>query len=165
MGVLNYIIGGVDLEHLEVARMYLFGPVKFLDFLMLLMALDILTGIFKAIKNGNLWSRKSLFGYARKILIFGVIIVANIIDQILGLNGAITYATVIFYIANEVLSIIENLAQVGVLVPKELADKLKVMQPSETASLGNQFKEEMAGTKVDEELDKAKKENSNSLNQ
>ncbi|WP_420812456.1 phage holin family protein [Planococcus halotolerans] len=141
--------------------MYLFGPVKFLDFLMLLMALDILTGIFKAIKNGNLWSRKSLFGYARKILIFGVIIVANIIDQILGLNGAITYATVIFYIANEVLSIIENLAQVGVLVPKELADKLKVMQPSETASLGSQFKEELTGSKVEHELQEAKKEEVN----
>lgn len=47
-------VGGADLEHIEVARMYLFGPVKFLDFLMLLMALDILTGVFKAIKNGNL---------------------------------------------------------------------------------------------------------------
>lgn len=150
-------LGGADLEHLEVARMYLFGPVKFLDFLMMLMAFDILTGIFKAIKNGNLWSRKSLFGYARKILIFGVIIVANIIDQILGLNGAITYATVIFYIANEVLSIIENLAEVGVLVPKEIAEKLKVMQPSENASIGSQFKEELTGSKVDDELREAKK--------
>ncbi|WP_404466528.1 holin family protein [Planococcus rifietoensis] len=150
-------LGGADLEHLEVARMYLFGPVKFLDFLMVLMAFDILTGVFKAIKNGNLWSRKSLFGYARKILIFGVIIVANIIDQILGLNGAITYATVIFYIANEVLSITENLAEIGVLVPKEIAEKLKVMQPGDSASLGSQLKEEMAGSKVDEELQKAKK--------
>ncbi|TFE02894.1 phage holin family protein [Jeotgalibacillus salarius] len=150
-------VGGVDLEHLEVARLYLFGPVKFLDFLMLLMAIDIVTGIFKAVKNGNLWSRKSLFGYARKILIFGVIIIANIIDQILGLNGAITYATVIFYIANEVLSIIENLAQVGVLVPKELANKLKVMNPDDVASLSKQFKEELGGTKVDEELEKAKR--------
>ncbi|WP_211654291.1 phage holin family protein [Planococcus alpniumensis] len=150
-------LGGADLEHLEVARMYLFGPVKFLDFLMVLMAFNILTGIFKAIKNGNLWSRKSLFGYARKILIFGVIIVANIIDQILGLNGAITYATVIFYIANEVLSITENLAEIGVLVPKEIAEKLKVMQPSENASIGSQFKEELTGSKVDDELREAKK--------
>lgn len=162
MGAINLLtVGGVNLEHLEVARMYLFGPVKFLDFLMVLMALDILTGISKAIKNGNLWSRKSLFGYARKILIFGVIIVANIIDQILGLNGAITYATVIFYIFNEILSIIENLAQVGILVPKELSEKLKVMQPSENASLGNQFKEELTGSKVEDELKAAQKEEAN----
>lgn len=73
-------VGGVDLEHLEVARLYLFGPVKFLDLLFLLMIIDIATRVFKAIKNQNLWSRKSLFGYARKILIFFVIITANIVD-------------------------------------------------------------------------------------
>ncbi|PIB40862.1 holin, partial [Pseudomonas sp. 2588-5] len=91
--------------------MYLFGEVKFLDLLMLLMAVDIVTGVSKAIKNQNLWSRKSLFGYARKLLIFGVIIVANVIDQILGLNGAVTYATVLFYMASEGLSIVENMSE------------------------------------------------------
>ena len=138
--------------------MYFFGPVRFLDFLVVLMAFDVITGIFKAIKNGNLWSRKSLFGYARKILIFGVIIVANISDQVLGLNGAITYATVIFYIANEVLSITENLAQIGVLVPKEISERLKVMQEGDKRSLGTEFKEELTGSKVDAELEAAKKE-------
>ncbi|MER2010718.1 MAG: phage holin family protein, partial [Psychrobacillus sp.] len=63
---------------LDVAHLYLFGGVKFLHLLLLLMGLDIVTGIFKALKNGNLWSRKSLFGYARKILVLIVIIVANI---------------------------------------------------------------------------------------
>ncbi|SEQ24109.1 holin, Cph1 family [Virgibacillus subterraneus] len=118
-------MGGFSLEHLEAARMYLFGDVKFLHLLLLLMALDILTGVSKAIKNKKLWSRKSLFGYARKLLILVVIILANVVDQILGLKGAVTYATVLFYIANEGLSIIENLADVGVLVPSNLADKLK----------------------------------------
>lgn len=116
---------GFNLEHLEAARFYLFGEVKFLHFLLLLMLLDVITGIFKAIKNKNLWSRKSLFGYARKILVLVVIILANVIDQILGLQGAVTYATVLFYIANECLSIIENLAVVDVLVPPWLAEKLK----------------------------------------
>ncbi|WP_227397368.1 phage holin family protein [Jeotgalibacillus aurantiacus] len=145
--------GGVDLEHLEVVRFYLFGNVRFLDFLLILMAIDVVTGIFKAIKNHNLWSRKSLFGYARKILIFGVIIVANIIDQVLGMNGAITYATVMFYIANEVLSIIENLAEVGVLVPKEIAERLLVIQ-TDKQQISNEIKEELIGSKVDEELKK-----------
>ncbi|XKH51305.1 phage holin family protein [Chryseomicrobium palamuruense] len=120
-------VGGVDLEHLEVARLYLFGPVKFLDLLFLLMIIDIATGVFKAIKNQNLWSRKSLFGYARKILIFLVIITANIVDQILGYNGVVAFSAVAFYIYNETVSILENLAEVGVPVPKSLADKLKVM--------------------------------------
>lgn len=123
-------MGGVNLEYLEAARFYLFGDVKFLHLLLLLMALDIITGIAKAIKLENLWSRKSLFGYARKILILVVIILANVVDQILGLNGAVTYATVLFYIANEGLSILENLAQVDVLVPTSLAEKLRSIESS-----------------------------------
>ncbi|WP_277679215.1 phage holin family protein, partial [Gracilibacillus dipsosauri] len=105
-------MGDVNLSYLEAAHFYLFGGVKFLHLLLLLMALDIITGIFKAWKNQNLWSRKSLFGYARKLLVLVVIVVANVIDQILGLQGAVTYATVLFYIANEGLSIMENLAEV-----------------------------------------------------
>lgn len=124
------MIGDVNLDHLEAARFFLFGDVKFLHLLLLLMALDIVTGIFKAWKNQNLWSRKSLFGYARKVLVLIVIIVANVVDQILGLNGAVTYATVLFYIVNEGLSIFENLAQLNVLVPDSLAKKLKSIDNS-----------------------------------
>ncbi|WP_139311086.1 phage holin family protein [Paenisporosarcina indica] len=39
--------------------------------------------------------------FLRLLLVFGAIILANVIDQILGMGGAITYAIVIFYIANE----------------------------------------------------------------
>ncbi|WP_231710789.1 phage holin family protein [Gracilibacillus suaedae] len=49
-------------------------------------------------------SRKLLYGYASKLLILVVIILANVVDQILGLNGVVNYATVLFYIANEGLS-------------------------------------------------------------
>ncbi|MGJ9460278.1 phage holin family protein [Oceanobacillus sp. CF4.6] len=135
------MLGAVNLEYLEAARMYLFGDVKFLHLLLLLMALDIVTGIFKAIKNKNLWSRKSLFGYSRKVLVLIVIILANVVDQILGLNGAVTYATVLFYIANEGLSIIENLADVGVLVPNSLAEKLKGIDSS-SETFPEEIKEE-----------------------
>lgn len=124
------MIGDVNLEHLEAARFFLFGDVKFLHLLLLLMALDIVTGIFKAVKNNNLWSRKSLFGYARKVLVLIVIIVANVVDQILDLGGAVTYATVLFYIVNEGLSIFENVAQVGGIVPENLAKKLKSIDNS-----------------------------------
>ena len=46
--------------------------------LILLMVLDILTGTAKAIKDRRLWSRKGLFGYGRKILIFVIIVVSNV---------------------------------------------------------------------------------------
>ncbi|WP_432806492.1 phage holin family protein [Lederbergia lenta] len=141
----------MNLEHLEIVRFYLFGDVKFLHLLLLLMVLDIVTGVFKAAKNQNLWSRKSLFGYARKLMVLVMIILANVIDQILGMNGTITYATVLFYIANEGLSIIENMAELGVLVPTNLAEKLKVIDSGK--GLTEELGEELIGTKVDKHLE------------
>ncbi|WP_370456036.1 holin family protein [Sporosarcina sp. ANT_H38] len=146
------------MEQLDIVHMYLFGGVKFLHLLLLLMLLDIITGIFKAAKNGNLWSRKSLFGYARKMLVLVVIIMANIVDQILGMGVAITYAAVIFYIANEALSITENMAELGVLVPDWLAQKLKVIESS-NQSFSEEIREELIGSKVDHQLNVAKIDN------
>ncbi len=145
---------GISLEHLEVAHLYLFGGVKFLHLLLILMALDIITGIVKAIDTGNLWSRKSLFGYARKILVLIVIITANIIDQVLNLGGTLTFATVLFYIANEGLSIFEHMAQFGVLVPTNLAEKLKVIETLKgtQTSIVKEINEELIGSKVDKQL-------------
>ncbi|MEH7341900.1 phage holin family protein [Priestia megaterium] len=112
----------------EKLQIYLFGSVKFMDFLAVLMLLDIITGVMKAIKNKRLRSRNALYGYARKIGVYVAIIVANIIDQIFGFNGAVATATVLFYLGNELLSIVENLAQLGVKVPAVITDKLHVIQ-------------------------------------
>ena len=149
-------MGGMNLEYLEVAHLYLFGGVKFLHLLLLLMGLDIITGVFKALKMGNLWSRKSLFGYARKLLILIVIVTANIVDQVLSLAGTLTFATVLFYIANEALSITENMAQLGVLVPQQLAEKLKVIENQPDERFSNEVLNELAGKSVDKELESEK---------
>lgn len=147
------MIGGIDLEHLDIAYLYLFGGVKFLHLLLLLMLLDIITGLAKAWKNQNLWSRKSLFGFARKLLVLIVIITANVIDQVLHLDGALTLATVLFYLANEGLSIIENMAELDVLIPKQLAEKLNAIE-TDSDSLIDEVRDELTGSKVDEQLDK-----------
>jgi toxin secretion/phage lysis holin len=96
--------------------------------LTVLMIVDIITGVLKAIKEKRLRSRSALYGYARKVGVLFIIILANIIDIILGLNGVVAFITVLFYIANEGLSIIENLTQIGVKVPSVIADKLHVIQ-------------------------------------
>ena len=49
---------GFSLEHFEVVRFYLLGDVKFLHLLLVLMVLDVITGIFKAIKNHNFMEPK-----------------------------------------------------------------------------------------------------------
>ena len=114
-----------NLETLEVARLYLFGNVKWLDLLVILMLVDVVTGILKAWKDKDLRSRNAMFGYARKIAVFGIIIVANIVDRILDLNGMVATATVLFYMANEILSITENAAKLGLKVPPVIQEKLR----------------------------------------
>ncbi|MFO3694359.1 phage holin family protein, partial [Staphylococcus felis] len=67
----------VHVTETEAFRTFVYaGEMKLLYFLMILMAVDVITGLAKAIKNKKLWSRKSLFGYARKMLIFCIIILA-----------------------------------------------------------------------------------------
>lgn len=127
----------------EVFHTFIYaGDLKLLYFLMILMVLDIGTGIGKAIKNKSLWSRKALFGFARKIFIFFIVILANIIDQVLVLNGGLVVLTIFFYMANEGLSIVENCAEMGVLIPKEISEKLNVIKSTKseaTDSLKNDF--------------------------
>lgn len=113
------------------------GDLKLLYFLMILMGVDIATGIGKAIKNKNLWSRKSLFGFSRKIFIFSIVILANIIDQVLGMNGGLVILTMFFYIANEGLSIIENCSEMGIIVPKEISEKLNVIKETKQDTKDN----------------------------
>ena len=130
------------------------GDLKLLYVLILLMVLDIITGIIKGIKDGRLWSRKGLFGYGRKMLIFVIIIVSNVIDLILNMSGGLIMATILFYIANEALSVVENCAAMGVLVPKELAERLEVInkEKEKQPSITTEIKEEMT-TKYNKELD------------
>ena len=109
------------------------GDMNLITILFILMIIDIITGIGKAVKNKNLWSRKSLLGFARKIFIFLIITVANLLDLFMNLNGALVLATVTFYILNEVLSITENAGQLGVPLPDKLIEVISVVnKKSET---------------------------------
>lgn len=118
----------VQIETFQILQEYFYSAdIKFLYFLMILMIVDIVTGFAKAVKNEDLWSKRSFRGIAKKTLIFCIIILANIIDMILNLNGALITLTVLYYIANEGVSIVENCAEMGILVPEEIKNKLKVM--------------------------------------
>ena len=103
------------------------GDMNLITILFILMIIDIITGIGKAVKNKNLWSRKSLLGFARKIFVFLIITVANLLDLFMNLNGALVLATVTFYILNEVLSITENAGQLGVPLPDKLIEVISVV--------------------------------------
>jgi toxin secretion/phage lysis holin len=64
-------------------------------------------------------------GIAKKVLIFALVGLANIIDlKIIGDGSAIRTAVIFFYLSNEGISILENAAEFGLPVPKKLKDIL-----------------------------------------
>lgn len=104
------------------------GDMYLLYAVIIFMVIDIITGWAKALKNGNLWSTKSVYGAGRKILALFVVVLTNIIDNILNLNGALLIAIMLYYIATEGLSILENLAEMNVPFPEQIKDKLEVLK-------------------------------------
>ncbi|PJZ02129.1 holin [Bacillus vallismortis] len=127
----------INFETLDLARVYLFGGVKYLDLLLVLSIIDVITGVIKAWKFKKLRSRSAWFGYVRKLLKFFAVILANVIDTVLNLNGVLTFGTVLFYIANEGLSITENLAQIGVKIPPTITDRLQTIENEKEQSKNN----------------------------
>lgn len=107
------------------------GDMYLLYAVLIFMVIDILTGWAKALKNGNLWSTKSVYGAGRKVMALFVVIISNIIDNILNLNGALVIVIMFYYIATEGLSILENLAEMNVPFPEQIKDKLEVLKNKE----------------------------------
>lgn len=96
--------------------------------LLVFMTIDYATGLLKAVYNKKLNSKIGYRGFLKKILTLCVVVVAYRLDIILHLSN-ITYncrfVTISFYIANEGLSILENCANAGIKVPKQLKSILE----------------------------------------
>lgn len=84
-------------------------------------ALDYITGVLKALCKKELSSEIGFKGLAKKVFMFAIVALANIIDCVIpATNGAIRSAVMLFYIANEALSIMENAGEIGIPIPKIL---------------------------------------------
>jgi toxin secretion/phage lysis holin len=94
--------------------------------LVLLMGLDVATGIISAAIRGKLSSEASWHGLKRKVLTLLMVATAAVIERYLDLDlpVSLTAAIALFYCAHEGLSIVENVAEAGVPVPRALRDAL-----------------------------------------
>lgn len=96
------------------------------------MALDYITGVIVAVINKRLSSEVGFKGLAKKFLILVFVAVGHIADTyILGGTPAAMSAVMLFYIANEGISIIENAAALGLPVPKKLEDIMEQIKSKE----------------------------------
>jgi toxin secretion/phage lysis holin len=103
---------------------FMYGEVTGLFWaLIAFMALDYITGVVVAAINKQLSSEVGFRGLAKKLMILVFVSLGHIADMyVLGGTPVAMSAVMLFYIANEGLSIIENAGNLGLPVPKKLKD-------------------------------------------
>lgn len=110
-GFLGWFLGGVD---------------GFLYALIAFTVIDYITGVMCAITDKNLSSAVGFKGICRKVLIFTLVGIGNIVDvYVLGQGGVLRTAVIFFYLSNEGVSIMENSAHLGLPIPEKLKEVLE----------------------------------------
>ena len=105
-GWLGYFLGGCD---------------GLLIALVAFVSIDYVTDVMCAVSDKKLSSRAGFKGICRKVLIFTLVGVANIIDiQIIHTGSVLRTAVIFFYLSNEGVSLLENAAHLGLPIPKKL---------------------------------------------
>jgi len=89
-----------------------------------LVAIDYITGVLCAISERKLSSEIGMRGIIKKVSVFLLVGVAHIVDGVIGSSGVLRSATLMFFISNEGISLLENVARIGVPIPPKLKDVL-----------------------------------------
>lgn len=108
---------------------YAFGAwSQLLNFFMLVIVIDYVTGIAASIKEKKgLNSNFGFWGIAKKGLMLVVVMLAHRADLLLGTEVAMTGA-IYFYVANELISITENYGRLGLPLPDRVKRLIQVLR-------------------------------------
>jgi len=112
-GVIGGMLGGFD---------------GLLRALLIAMVFDVFTGVYLKKILKQISSSKGINGISKKIGILMMIMFAFVIDGVLGQTGVLRNGAVIFYLAMEGLSLIENLTAMGVPAFQPLKEYLAQLQ-------------------------------------
>lgn len=105
-GWLGYFLGGCD---------------GLLYALVLFVAADYITGVMCAITDKKLNSAVGFKGIFKKVLIFILVGIANVLDvNVIGTGSILRTAIIFFYISNEGVSLLENAGYLGLPIPEKL---------------------------------------------
>ena len=122
---LGYFLGGCD---------------GLLYALIAFVVIDYITGVMCAIINRELSSAVGFKGIFRKVLIFLLVGIANIIDvQVIGTGAVLRTAVIFFYISNEGVSLLENAGHLGLPIPEKIKTVLEQLHDrAENGKEGNE---------------------------
>lgn len=117
-GWLGYFLGGCD---------------GLLIALVVFAAVDYITGVMCAVADKKLSSAVGFKGICRKVLIFVLVGIANIVDvNVIGDGSILRTAVIFFYLSNEGVSLLENAAHLGLPIPEKLKDVLEQLHDRTT---------------------------------
>lgn len=108
-----YYLGGLDIA---------------LKSLLIMIIIDYLTGVLSAIYNKKVNSKIGFKGIIKKFSYLFIIALSVIIDNVLGQTGTIRTLVIYFFVANDGISILENVAEMGVPLPQKLIDTLEQLK-------------------------------------
>lgn len=116
-GFLGWFLGGTD---------------GFLYALLAFVIIDYITGILCAVADKSLSSEVGFKGICRKVLIFALVGIGNIVDiYVMGETGILRTAVIFFYLSNEGVSLLENSAHLGLPIPEKLKTVLSQLHHRE----------------------------------
>ena len=105
-GWLGYFLGGCD---------------GLLYALIAFVVIDYITGVMCAVADHTLSSEVGFKGICRKVLIFLLVGIANVLDvQVIKTGSVLRTAVIFFYISNEGVSLLENASHLGLPVPEKI---------------------------------------------
>lgn len=111
-----YLVGGWDVA---------------LQCLVIAIALDYISGLMKAYINKTLSSRIGMRGLIKKLGLLIIVMVGTLVDRATGNTGAVRTLVIYYFVANEGLSILENLGQAGIPIPQSVKKALKALKNQE----------------------------------
>ncbi|WP_062105204.1 phage holin family protein [Bacillus niameyensis] len=110
------------------AASFLFGGWSpLIQILVVFNVIDYVMGVTVAAYLGQLSSKIGFKGIARKVLILLLVAVAHAIDTIMGDNHFIRDAVIFFYLANELLSILETVGKTNLPIPDVLKKAVETL--------------------------------------
>lgn len=111
---------------------FLGGGDGFLYTLITFVVIDYITGVMCAIADKKLSSSVGFRGIFRKVLIFSLVGIGNMLDvYVLGRPGVLRTAVIFFYLSNEGISLLENATHLGLPVPDKLKNILEQLHEKE----------------------------------
>ena len=105
---------------------FLFGEFDIaLQCLLVFIALDYISGLIKAYCTKTLSSKIGFKGILKKVGILAIVALSVSLDRLAGDTGAMRTLVIYYFVANEGLSVLENLAEAGIPIPKSIKKALK----------------------------------------